>query len=282
LLRKLNAIDRRSLMAVIHIDDSKPFPYFPAEPNNKRETFADFCKRQAMGLNLVSDEMEQEKREQAEMQELMKKHCERKYALFYDNLDLILRHRDEIRGTPRYANIDAHYLIRGGGLYVGPLATTRLFNFAGTLVNINLKLSTLLEIWDNAQFKAECKCGGTAVIRSFSGSPLSGCSQATAICPTCKKEIRVKNRSFGGYYGLLRIMMDKDIETVSRKIVANWTFAEVNYNKKVTEGNDAKWNKAGSELHGDGEPCNLETMINELKMKEFQAQIEAGEVNPNA
>ena len=35
-------------------------------------------------------------------------------------------------------------------------------------------------------------------------------------------------------------------------------------------------------MHGDGEPCNLETMINELKMKEFQAQIEAGEANSNA
>lgn len=263
-------------MATIHIDDSKPFPYFPAEPNNKRETFADFCKRQAAELNIVSDEMEQEKREQAEMQELMKKSCERKKALFYDNLDLILRHRDEIRGTPRYANIDAHYLVRGGGLYLGPLSMTRRYNFAGTLVNINLKLSTLLEVWDNAQFKVECSCGGTAVIRSFAGSPLSGCSQATAICPCCKKEIRVRNRSFGGYYGLLRIMIDRDIEKVARNIVAQWTHAEVNYGKKVAEGNDAKWNKAGSELHGDGEFCNLETMINELKMKEFQAQCEAG------
>ena len=28
--------------------------------------------------------------------------------------------------------------------------------------------------------------------------------------------------------------------------------------------------KMGSYLNGDGEFCNLETMINELKMKEFQ------------
>lgn len=265
-------------MATIHIDDSKPFPYFPAEPNNKRETFADFCKRQETGLKIVSDEMEQEKREQAEMQELMKKSCERKKALFYDNLDLILRHRDEIRGTPRYANIDAHYLVRGGGLYLGPLSMARRYNFAGTLVNINLKLSTLLEVWDNAQFKVECSCGGTAVIRSFAGSPLSGGSQATAICPCCKKEICVRNRSFGGYYGLLRIMIDRDIEKVARNIVARWTHAEVEYGKKVSEGKDAKWNKAGSEFYGDGEFCNLETMINELKMKEFKAQCEVGKM----
>lgn len=257
-------------MATIHIDDSKPFPYFPAEPNNKHETFADFCKRETMGLNLVSDEMQQENREQEELKALQKKSSERKCALLYDNLDLILRHRGEIIATPRYANIDVHYAIKGGGLYVGHLSAVRRFNFAGTLVSIGLKLSSLLEIWDNAQFKAECKCGGTAVIRSFSGSPLSGCSQATAICPKCKKEIRVKNRSFGGYCGLMRIGLDRDIEKVVKSIIAKWTLAEVAYGKKVAEGNDAKWRKANHELHDDGEPCNLETMINELKLKEFQ------------
>jgi len=263
-------------MAKVYIDDSKPFPYFPAEPNNRCEGFADFCKRQKAGLNLVSNEMEQENREQAEMQELLKKRCERRYALFYDNLDLILRHRDEIRGTPRYANIDAHYLVRGGGLYVGPLATARRYNFAGTLVNIDLRLSTLLEIWDNDPFKVECKCGGTAVIRSFSGSPLSGGSQATAVCPCCKKQIHVGNRSFGKYYGLLRIMIDREVEMGARNFVARWTHAEAKYERRVAEGENAKWNKAGSELHGDGEPCSLETMINELRLKEFKTLPKEG------
>ena len=50
------------------------------------------------------------------------------------------------------------------------------------------------------------------------------------------------------------------------------------YGKKVSEGKDAKWNKAGSELYDDGEFCNLETMINELKMKEFKAQCEVGKM----
>ena len=254
----------------IHIDDSKPFPPILKESDNKKEGFAAFCKREAAGLRLASDEMEQEKREQEELDALQKRRSERKCALLYDNLDLILRHRDEIIATPRYANIDVHYAISGCGLYVGPLHTARQFNFAGTLVNISLKLSSLLEIWDDEQFKVECKCGSMAVISSFSGSPLSGGSQATAICPKCKKEIHVKNRSFGGYCSLMRIGQERDIEKVVKSIIAKWTLAEVAYDKIAAEGKDAKWRKAGLKLLDDGEPCNLETMISELKMMEFQ------------
>ena len=238
-------------------------------PENNHEGFAAFCSREAEGLKLISNEMEQEKREQEELNALQKKRSERKCALLYNNLDLILRHRDEIIATPRYANIDVHYAIRGGGLYVGHLATARHFNFAGTLVSINLKLSSLLEIWDNEQFKVECKCGGTAVIRSFSGSPLSGGSQATAVCPKCRKEIHVENRSFGGYCGLMRIGHERDIEKVVKNIIAKWTLAEVAYDKHAAEGKDMKWHKAGLELQDDGELCTLETMINELKLKEY-------------
>ena len=238
--------------------------------DNNRESFVDFCKREAAGLKLESDEMEQENREQEELNALQKRCSERKCALLYNNLDLILRHREEIIATPRYANIDVQYAIKGGGLYVGRLSAVRHFNFAGTLVSIGLKLSSLLEIWDNELFKVECKCGDTAVIRSFSGSPLSGGSQATAICPKCKKEILVKNRSFGGYCGLMHAGHDRDIEKVVKSIIAKWTLAEVAYEKNAAEGKDAKWRKVGLKLRDDGERCNLETMINELKLKEIQ------------
>lgn len=238
--------------------------------DNNRESFVDFCKREAAGLRLESDEMEQENREQEELNALQKRCSERKCALLYNNLDLILRHREEIIATPRYADIDVHYAIKGDGLYVGHLSAVRHFNFVGTLVSIGLKLSSLLEIWDNELFKVECECGDTAVIRSFSGSPLSGESMATAICPKCKREIRVKNRSFGGYCGLMSIGHERDIEKVVKSIIAKWTLAEVAYEKNAAEGKDAKWRKAGRELHDDGEACNLETMINELKLKEFQ------------
>ncbi|WP_405334846.1 hypothetical protein [Fibrobacter sp.] len=159
--------------------------------DNNRESFVDFCKREAAGLKLTSDEMHQENREQEELNALQKRRSER-------------------------------------------------------------------------------KCGDTAVIRSFSGSPLSGGSMATAICPKCKKEILVKNRSFGGYCGLMHTGHDRDIEKVVKSIIAKWTLAEVAYEKNAAEGKDAKWRKVGLKLRDDGEPCNLETMINELKLKEFQ------------
>ena len=257
MLRKLNAFDRRSFMVTIHIDDSNPFPNFPVEPENRRESFADFCKREAAGLKLESDEMYQENREQEELNALQKRCSERKSALLYNNLDLILRHREEIIATPRYANIDVQYAIKGGGLYVGHLSAVRHFNFVGTLVSIGLKLSSLLEIWDNELFKVECKCGDTAVIRSFSGSPLSGESMATAICPKCKREIRVKNRSFGGYCGLMSIGHERDIEKVVKSIIAKWTLAEVAYEKNAAEGKDAKWKKWGSNCMTTASPVTL-------------------------
>ena len=234
-----------------------------------KESFTAMCKREATDLKLVSGEMKQEEKEQQEMRELQKKRFERKKKLLFDNLDLIMRHREEILATPRYANIDAHYAIKGGGLYIGQVTTLRRPSFAGTTLDIGLKLGTLLRIWDTDQFKVECRCGGTAVIRSFSGSPLSGASQATAYCPQCKKEIRIGNRSFGKYYGIVKSDYDEDIEKFAKEFIAKWNLAEVEYEKKLAQGCSARWSRVGEWLRGDGEFCNLETMINELKMKEF-------------
>jgi len=115
------------------------------------------------------------------------------------------------------------------------------YDFAGSSLIINLSMGSLLELWNTDQFKVECGCGVTAVIRSFSGSPLSGVSVASAYCPHCKKAIHgIRNRSFGGYMGLLRTKLDEITE------------------KAVNSG-----------LRGDGLACSLETMINELKLKEF-------------
>lgn len=66
----------------IHIDDTKPFPPFLQEPNNKRESFASMCKRQAAGLKLISDEMEQENREQEELRKLQEKGLSAKRSCF--------------------------------------------------------------------------------------------------------------------------------------------------------------------------------------------------------
>lgn len=234
-----------------------------------KESFATMCRRQAEGLKLISNEMEQEKKEQQELRELQKKRAERKGKLLFDNLDLIMRHREEILATPRYANIDAHYAIKGGGLYIGQVTTLRRPSFAGTTLNIGLKLGTLLRIWDTDQFKVECRCGGTAVIRSFSGSPLSGGSHATAYCPKCKKEPHIGNRSFGAYYGIVKSAYAEDIENFAKEVIAKWNLAEVEYEKKLAQGCSARWSRVGECLRGDDKFCDLETMINELKMKEF-------------
>ena len=64
-------------MATIFIDDSKPFPVIPEQPDNRQESAQEFFKRQAAGLKLISDEMEQETREQVELSKLQEKSLER-------------------------------------------------------------------------------------------------------------------------------------------------------------------------------------------------------------
>ena len=259
-------------MAII-FDDKKSITDYLKKSDIHPEPFASMCKRQAASLKLISDDMEQERRDQEELAKLQEKRFERKKKLLRDNLDLILRHREEILATPRYRNIDVHYAIEGGGCYIGPLLTARQLNFAGTLVNINFKLGKLLEVWDTNQFKVECKCGGTAVVCNFSGSPLSGVSVATAFCPKCKEEIHgIRNRRFGDYYGPMRVKFDECIEMVAKDFVAKWTLAEAEYAKKVAEGKSTRWSRAESGFHGDGKSCDLETMINELKLGAFEGQ----------
>lgn len=259
-------------MAII-FDDKKSFNDYLKKPDIHPESFASLYKRQNAGLKLISDEMEQENKEQEELAKLNEKRFERKKKLLFDNLDLIFRHKDEILETPRYANIDVHYAIKGGGCYIGPISTAKQYHFAGTLVNINFKLGSLLELWDNEQFKIPCKCGGTAVIYYFSGSPLSGGSIAASICPHCKEQIHnIRNRGFGNYMGHLLLKLYENTEKVAKSITAKWTLAELEYEKKVSEGHSPIWYGKGAEFHGDGESCNLETMINELQLKEFAQQ----------
>lgn len=256
-------------MAIV-FDDTKSINDYLKKPESHPESFAALYKRQAAGLQLVSDDMEQERKEQEKMAKLREKSFERKRKLLYDNLDLILRHRDEILATPRYADIDVHYALKGGGCYIGPLLTARQFNIAGTLVNINFSLGSLLELWDSDQYKVKCKCGGTAVVRYFSGSPLSGSSVATAFCPKCKEEIHgIRNRSFGDYYGISLTKFYENIVAFAKNVIAKWGIAEAEFEKKKVEGRASRWSGIGYDFRGDGPTCNLETMINELKMGEI-------------
>ena len=173
--------------------------------------------------------------------------------LLFDNLNLIMRHRQEILNTPRYANIDAHYALRGGGAYVGAFTFRKQLVVAGKPVTVNLTLKSLLSIWVMAAFKVMCKCGETAYICSFAGSPLSGVAVASAYCPYCKNEIHgIKGRTFKTFVAPLERTFANEEATVSQAITSGVL-------DKVVE------------------PCSLETMIQELKLKEYEAAQDAKE-----
>ena len=172
---------------------------------------------------------------------------QQKRQLLFDNLNLIMRHRQEILNTPRYANIDVHYALRGGGAYVGAFTFRKQLVVAGNPVTVNLTLKSLLSIWVMAAFKVMCRCGETAYICSFAGSPLSGVAVASAYCPYCKNEIHgIKGRTFKSFVAPLERAFASEEATVSQAFTAG-VFGK------------------------ESEPCSLETMIQELRLKECEA-----------
>ena len=211
-----------------------------------QEGFALFSRRMDAKMYIEGEDESLDNMESQKILEINKERDERKRKLLFDNLDLIMRHRDEIMNTPRYAKIDAHYALRGGGAYIGPIAMRRRFSAAGVPVTVNITLGALLGIWDTATYKVDCSCGNTAYIRSFGGSPLTGMTVAGAICPHCKNEIHgIRSRPFGDYVRQVQNALDSE-ETAVSQAFASGTFGKV------------------SEL------CSLEKMISELKLKEYQ------------
>ena len=211
-----------------------------------QEGFALFSRRMDAKTYIEGEDESLDNMESQKFLEINKERDERKRKLLFDNLDLIMRHRDEIMNMPRYAKIDAHYALRGGGAYIGPIAMRRGFSAAGVPVTVNITLGALLGIWDTATYKVDCSCGNTAYIRSFGGSPLTGMSVAGAICPHCKNEIHgIRSRPFGEYVRQVQNALDSE-ETAVSQAFASGTFGKV------------------SEL------CSLEKMISELKLKEYQ------------
>ena len=78
-----------------------------------QEGFALFSKRMDAKVYIESDDEAIDNMESQRILEIKKERDERKRKLLFDNLDLIMRHRDEILKTPRYARVDAHYALRG-------------------------------------------------------------------------------------------------------------------------------------------------------------------------
>jgi len=211
-----------------------------------QEGFALFSRRMDAKTYIEGEDESLDNMESQKILEINKERDERKRKLLFDNLDLILRHRDEIMRTPRYARIDAHYALRGGGAYIGPIAMRRRFSAAGVPVTVNITLGALLGIWDTATYKVDCSCGNTAYIRSFGGSPLTGMSVAGAVCPHCKNEIHgIRSRPFGDYVRQVRNALDSEEAAVSQAFTSG-VFGKVN------------------------ELCSLEKMISELKLREYQ------------
>ncbi len=214
-----------------------------------QEGFALFSRRMDAKAYIEGEDESLDNMESQKILEINKERDERKRKLLFDNLDLILRHRDEIMRTPRYARIDAHYALRGGGAYIGPIAMRRKFSAAGVPVTVNITLGALLGIWDTATYKVDCSCGNTAYIRSFGGSPLTGMSVAGAICPHCKNEIHgIRSRPFGDYVRQVRNALDSEETAVSQAFTSG-VFGKVN------------------------ELCSLEKMISELKLREYQERL---------
>ena len=210
-----------------------------------QEGFALFSRRMDAKTYIEGEDESLDNMESQKILEINKERDERKRKLLFDNLDLIMRHRDEIMNMPRYAKIDAHYALRGGGAYIGPIAMRRRFSAAGVPVTVNITLGALLGIWDTATYMVDCSCGNTAYIRSFGGSPLTGMSVAGAVCPHCKNEIHgIRSRPFGDYVRQVQNALDSE-ETAVSQAFASGTFGKV------------------SEL------CSLEKMISELKLKEY-------------
>ena len=211
-----------------------------------QEGFALFSKRMDAKAYIEGEDESLDNMESQRILEIKKERDERKRKLLFDNLDLIMRHRDEIMKTPRYAKIDVHYALRGGGAYIGPIAMRRRFCAAGVPVTVGITLGSLLEIWGTATYKVNCSCGNTAYIRSFGGSPLTGMSVAGAICPHCKNEIHgIRSRPFGDYVRQVMNALGREKAAVSQAFISG-VFGKL------------------SEL------CSLEKMISELKLREYQ------------
>lgn len=214
-----------------------------------QEGFALFSRRMDAKTYIEGEDESLDNMESQKILEINKERDERKSKLLFDNLDLIMRHRDEIMNMPRYAKIDVHYALRGGGAYIGPIAMRRRFSAAGVPVTVNITLGALLGIWDTATYKVDCSCGNTAYIRSFGGSPLTGMTVAGAICPHCKNEIHgIRSRPFGDYVRQVQNALDGEEVAVSQAF-ASGSFGKV------------------SEL------CSLEKMISKLKLKEYQESL---------
>ena len=221
-------------------------------------------------IPFVAEAITQEEKEQKAILELQENRFARKSKLLFDALGMILRHKDEIIETPRYANIDIHYILQDISDFA-KVRTSCEFNFCGAPVSINMRLATLLKIWSHEQFKVECDCGATAVLYKFKDSATSGMCVASAFCPCCKKKFEVSKNAPPSYYAhTINNFFIDDMTAVAKNFLSKWRLAKKVYQEKVENGQNGRKLQTADRLYGDSDLCSLETMIQELQLKEFE------------
>ncbi len=235
-----------------------------------REPEAPINTPQQESIPFVTEAIAQEKKEQKAILELQENRFARKNKLLFNALGMLLRHKDEIMENPSYANIDVHYILENASDFTN-VRTSCEFNFCGAPVSINMRFATLLKIWNNELFKAECDCGSTAVLYKFKDSTTSGESVASAFCPCCKKKFEVTKKAPPSYYAhaINNFFMD-DMTAVVKNFLAKWRLARKVFQEKIKNGQNGRKLQTTDRLYGDRDLCSLETMIQELQLKEFE------------
>ncbi|GHV79707.1 hypothetical protein AGMMS49944_14980 [Spirochaetia bacterium] len=121
--------------------------------------------------------------------------------LFNEYLPLIYKKRDIIKAEPRFYSMPKPTALWGTS-YV-------TFNNMGDHF---VTLGELIELWENEPaFTAACKCGGTGVLYTFAGSPLSGSVWLRCRCIVCDEQFE------GGHGKGLNIHGWRDVVAIRNK-----------------------------------------------------------------
>lgn len=126
----------------------------------------------AAGVNVPGAEAEECRKEQNEIDAILRKRIERRRKAFLENMPLIFKYKDWILAEPGFADVSVAFLIDAA----------RPFS-----------LGALFSLWENPVWQGTCGCGGLACIHRFSGSPLSGSYTALATCSVCGKTFRAEH-----------------------------------------------------------------------------------------
>lgn len=148
------------------------------------------------------------KQETVQLQKDQPQRQMRRHKLFLKNLPLLFKYRNWIESTlaPKALSEPDAREINGNRIDIyssnhHDWTENSEFFFDSTPIDflsfggfrkMKFDLRHLFLLWENPSFQALCDCGNTAVVTGFCGiSPLSGNISAIAVCPHCRKAIRI-------------------------------------------------------------------------------------------